>query len=158
MRLLHPRTLQIIATETTGLDFLDATVSKKQVLSHSWSEVLKFLATRQNHPKMFIDDESLGCYMKYIYTLNAEYVHCNLDSSHIDKYPIVKMGFDNPFSIDEHFDDSYLFSDAVSLYFKGVNIFPYIFGDQWRKYCPVISLKEINRQIKKTIGGNDVKN
>ena len=151
MRLLHPRTLQIIATETTGLDFLDATVSKKQIYAHSWSECLKFLATRQDHPKMFIDDESLGCYMKYIYNLNAEYVHCNLDSSHIDKYPVVKMGFDNPFSIDEHFDDTYLFSDVVSLYFKGVNIAKYVYGDMWRRYIPIESLKEIHRVVGKTL-------
>lgn len=47
------------------------------------------------------------------------------------------------------FDDSYLFSDACSLYFKGINIFPDIFGDQWRKYVPVENYKEILRQINK---------
>lgn len=50
-----------------------------------------------------------------------------------------------------YFDDNYLFSDAVSLYLKGVNIFPDIFGDQWRKYAPIISLKEIYRVVGKTL-------
>ena len=55
------------------------------------------------------------------------------------------------------FDDDYLFSDAVSLYLKGVNIFPKIFGDKWEKYCPIISLNEIKRVVTKTIDKRSTK-
>jgi hypothetical protein len=153
MRLLHPRTIDTIANKMTSVEFLKATSSGKQVISHAWSECLKYLATRQEHPKMFLDDEMLGCYMNYIYTMN-ESVGCNLNSDLIDdRYPIVKLGFDDPIysDLDMFFDDTYLFSDAISLYFKGVNMMPHIYGDQWRKYIPIENLKEVYRVVGKTL-------
>jgi hypothetical protein len=48
MRLLHPTTLKI-ASERDDIP--------KTVISHVWSEIFKWLASKQKHPKMFIDDE-----------------------------------------------------------------------------------------------------
>lgn len=157
MRLLHPRTLEIISQEMTSVEFLNATVSRKQVVSHAWSECLKYLATRQKHPKMFLDDFTLGCYM-YAVRYHGMMIGCNLNGKLIEKYPVVLNGYNHVlkdgYYIEDllmDFDDNYLFSDAVSLYLKGVNIFPYIFGDEWRKYVPIENLKEIHRVVGKTL-------
>ena len=60
-------------------------------------------------------------------------------------------------AVGNQFGDLYVFSDLTSLYFKGVNLFPAIFGDQWRKYVPVESREEIRRQLDKTINKKKVK-
>jgi hypothetical protein len=159
MRLLSPKVLLTVANIAKDEDFSKATVSRKQVVSHAWSECLKYLATRQPHPKMFLDDEMLGVYMRYIYTVNTN-VGCNLNSNLIDdRYPIVRMGFDDPDYelLFKMFDELYLFSDCVSLYFKGLNILPYIYGDDWRRLVPIENLKEVPRVVGKTIGKGDVK-
>ena len=59
MRLLHLQTLVTIAT-SNELDFTKSTVSRKQAISHSWSEILKYLETKQPHPKMFLDEIKYG--------------------------------------------------------------------------------------------------
>ena len=151
MRILHPKTIRIIANE--DIDFTKSTSSRKLVLSHSWSEMIKFKSQDKPHPKVFItDDFDLGCYMAYIYQEN-EKVGCKLDSSKLEKFEELFVGFTSCAisRINKYFDDNYLFSDCVSLYFKGVNIFPFVFGDDWRKYVPVESLKEIQRQVNKTL-------
>lgn len=151
MRLLHPETIRIIACES--VDFSNATSSKKQIISHAWCEVIKFKSQKYTHPKMFIEDDfDLGCYMAYIDRTN-KYVGCNLNVGNLEKFEELFMGFTS-FSIsriNKYFNDNYLFSDAVSLYFKGVNIFPFIFGDEWRKYVPVENIGEIKRQVDKTL-------
>lgn len=154
MRLLHPRTIEILASHP---EF------PKNHLSHAWSEVFKYLASGQKHPKMFIQNKyHLGSYLKFIYAKGIE-AGCSLDYSKIDKLDReVVSGFYSPttefcgkrteeFESGKYFDSNYLFSDACSLYFKGTNIFPDIFGDEWRKYVPVESLKEIKRQVDKTL-------
>lgn len=151
MRQLHYKTMQIVAYR----DDLP-----KTILSHAWGEVFKFLASKQNHPKVFvIDMKELGKYLGVVYIFGKK-KDCKLDKSLVDKLPadLIK-GFNlaikwqsDPFieyMLEPHFDDNYLFSDAVSLYFKGHNIFPDIFGDQWRKYVPVESYDEITRQLSK---------
>lgn len=166
MRLLHPETIRIIATE--DIDFSGATVSRRQVLSHAWSEVLKYMATKQEHPKMFIKDEfDLGVYLKYVY-IYATRVGCKFKPEVVDKYPTLKEGFcDTETSdleldscieyLEDHyickgrFDDNYLFSDCISLYLKGVNIMPFTYGDDWRRLVPIESLKEIYRVVGKTL-------
>lgn len=160
MRILHPRTIKIIANMENS-EFENATVSKKVILSHAWSEIFKYLATRQNHPKVFIQNEyDLGKYLGYLRSV-GEPIGCNMNVEHLFKYDEVYQGFAlyeytsknasySQYS-KEYFDDNYLFSDAVSLYFKGVNIFIHIFGASWRKYVPVESLIEIQRQVAKTI-------
>lgn len=148
MRLIHPRTLKILASHK---EF------PKTHLAHAWSEVFKFVASCKSHPKMFINDEYyLGLYLKVIF-ITAKDI-CNLNDSLVNKLPIkIKNGFKQSYSaknltkLSKYFNDNYLFSDAVSLYFKGINIFPDIFGDEWRKYVPVESHKEIARQINKTL-------
>lgn len=157
MRLLHMDTIQIVAMELKNEDFLISTVSQKSVISHAWSEVLKFLATRQNHPKMFLNDEELGVYL-YIIKRYGDLVGCNLNESLLLKYDDVWYGYtvyndlnDAKYRLNKHFDNQYLFSDAVSLYLKGLNIFPYMFGSEWRKYVPIEGLKEIQRVVTKTL-------
>lgn len=150
MRLLHPRTLEIIAKADNKI-FKNATVSKKQIISHAWSEVLKYLAQDKSHPKMFFNNEDeYHIYLHYIYALNKiKNVGCNLDFEKINtKYIGV---YDNTHIINKFFNNEYLFSDAVSLYFKGVNIFPKIYGDEWRRYVPIENLEEIFRVVGKTL-------
>lgn len=154
MRLLHPETLAILAEG--DVDFSKATSSQKQTISHAWSEVIKFKATNQKHPKMFIDnDYFLGVYMNVV-KLYGDLLGCKFNPELLEKYPQLHEKLMNSTSEDvralteKYFDDNYLFSDTVSLYFKGVNIFPNIFGHQWRKYIPVESYDEILRQINKT--------
>lgn len=160
MRILHPRTIKIIANMEDS-EFENATVTKKAILSHAWSEIFKYLATRRNHPKCFIRNEyDLGMYLGYLRSV-GETVGCNMNVENMFKYDDVYQGFavyNNMYDYElylvrskEYFDDNYLFSDAVSLYFKGVNIFVHIFGASWRKYVPVESLVEIQRQVSKTI-------
>lgn len=148
MRLLHPRTIQILASHP---EF------PKTHLAHAWSEVFKYLASGQKHPKMFIDREYyIGLYLMVIYRSAKDL--CNLNVDLINNLPKnVIEGFKSPYATRNlnkllgYFNDNYLFSDACSLYFKGTNIFPDIFGDDWRKYVPVESLKEIKRQVDKTL-------
>ena len=78
MRLLHPQTLVTIAT-SNELDFTKSTASRKQAISHAWSEILKYLATRQTHPKMFLDDIKLGNYAKLVYLYGIQ-IGCNFNS------------------------------------------------------------------------------
>jgi len=131
MRLLHPKTIEILANHP---EF------PKTHLSHVWSEVFKYLTSGKKHPKMFIDNpEDIGRYMKYLYTF-ASKVACKFDTKKIfkldkeivDAFTTVDTFYDwHKESFNNYFDDNYLFSDAVSLYFKGTNIFPDIFGDEW---------------------------
>ena len=79
MRLLHPETLRTVSMVCKDEDFDKATSSRKQIISHAWSEMLKFKATNQIHLKMFIHDEyEQGLYMKMVYTF-GKVVGCNLD-------------------------------------------------------------------------------
>jgi len=158
MRLLHPETIRIIAEEK--VDFKNATSSKRQVLAHAWAEVVKFKAQTKSHPKMFIDnDVHLGFYMSWVY-LWGTMAECKLNPDVLNKYPDLREAFDlantdnegwSLDKIDQYFDENYLFSDCVSLYYKGINIFPFVFRENWQKYCPVINLKEVSRQIDKTM-------
>lgn len=156
MRLLHPRTLEIAANRYD---------IPKTVISHVWSEIFKWKANGKPHPKMFIEsDFDLGVYMFWVYSCSIT-KNCNLDSSKIKKLSAaIQSGWEasrlckfvyitrnaNEF-INLKKNKDYLFSDACSLYYKGINIFPDIFGDEWRKYVPVESHKEILRQVTKTI-------
>ena len=144
MRLLHPRTLEI-AAERDDIP--------KTVISHVWAEIYKWHASGQKHPKVFITDiYDIGCYMRHVYKCGIK-KRCNLDKNKIKNLgDRASRGFTNKSKFYEvYFDDNYLFSDATSLYLKGINIFPDIFGDQWKKYAPIISLKEIQRVVGKTI-------
>ena len=156
MRLLHPYTIKIIATKCTDDDFTNATVSRKSTIAHAWCEVLKFKGSGKSHPKMFIhDDYTLGCYMSYVKKYGDD-VGCNLNVEHLLKYDEIYIGFCGGIwrEFEHLFDEEYLFSDAVSLYLKGLNIFPYIYGNNWQKYCPIISLKEVKRIVDKTLKGD----
>ena len=147
MRLLHPTTLDIAARRKD---------IPKTVISHCWSECFKWLATKQTHPKMFINHLfTFGQYMRLVYNRGIE-KGCKFDRSKIDKFgEEVYHGFnflENPsFKNDPLFDSDYLFSDAVSLYLKDINIFPDIFGDKWRKYVPMENLEYAYAVIKKTL-------
>lgn len=167
MRLLHPETLRIVALQCTDEDFKKATVTRKTVVSHAWCEVLKYLATRQTHPKMWLSDFKLGSYMRVVKYF-SDRVGCEFKEEllvkHNNVYPAYII---SKFSEDDttedileyiygeikylNFDDNYLFSDCMSLYFKGLNIFKYVYGDDWRRIVPVESLDEIQRQVTKTI-------
>jgi hypothetical protein len=150
MRLLHFKTINIICNKPDE-DFKNATVSKKQIISHAWSEVFKGFATMKegeiNHPKMFMTSrDDYANYLYYIYDRGIE-IGCKLDYSKLKQ---LSRDCKRTDSWMLHFDDLYLFSDACSLYYKGVNIFPEIYGDRWRTLVPVESLKEIKRQVDKT--------
>lgn len=159
MRLLHPTTLRIVATELEDSEFDKATVSRKQIISHAWSECLKWLATGHSHPKMFIDDmEDFGKYMKLV-KYYGNIVGCNLNEQHVVKYDDVWFGYlqwDSwqflEDSLEQYFDFSYSVSDAMSLYLKGANLYPYLYGEEWRKYVPIENLNEIYRVVGKTLG------
>jgi hypothetical protein len=144
MRLLHPRTLEIIVSRDD---------IPKAHISRVWSELFKWLASGQSHPKMFIDDRvHLGGYMRYVYDCGCA-KGCNLDNLKMHKFgkKAVDAFMLSISAFNKYFDDNYLFSDAVSLYFKGVNIFPDIFGDEWRRYVPIQNLKEILRVVQNTL-------
>jgi hypothetical protein len=152
MRLLHPKTLRIAAEHED---------IPKTVIAHAWSEVFKFKAQNKTHPKMFIyDDFSLGHYLALVYKY-GKHKGCKLDINNLYSKDWFRLEIKNGFEqfevfetvlvLREYFNDNYLFSDACSLYFKGINIFPDIFGEDWRKYVPVESHKEIIRQCEKTI-------
>jgi hypothetical protein len=151
MRLLHPKTLAILASHP---EF------PKTHIAHCWSEIFKFKGSGKPHPKMFIDDDYvLGAYLGDVYIFGTS-IGCNLDRFKVNSLPQrMSDGFyDIAYGmkeclpiIEDYFDDNYLFSDACSLYYKGINIFPDIFGDEWRKYVPVESLKEVKRQVDKTL-------
>lgn len=160
MRLLSPRTIKILASHP---EF------PKTHLAHAWSEVFKFLASGQKHPKVFITDHfDLGVYLGYIWgfcagpngsvKLDEIKIKDNLPEDVWSGYLIINYnGFKKNQAeklLDKYFDSNYLFSDACSLYYKGINIFKDIFGDEWRKYVPVESLKEIKRQVDKTLTKN----
>lgn len=157
MRLLHLRTISTIATMKDS-DFEKATVTRKTVLSHAYCEVMKYLATNKIHPKMFLgSEEEYGYYLKYV-SVFADMVGCKFDYDKIKKYPRVYNAFASNKGIveltkilSERFDANYLFSDCTSLYFKGLNIFKEVYGDEWRKLVPIESLKEIRRVVDKTI-------
>lgn len=152
MRLLHPKTIELLAG-----------VKLKLPLAHAWSEVFKMYASGQKHPKMFLkQDKDYGAYLAVLYK-HATDIGCNFDREKVKSLPLyTKLAFN--YSIDSkatkmdaevlqalYFDSNYLFSDACSLYYKGINIFPGIFGSDWRKYVPVESHKEILRQVSKTV-------
>jgi hypothetical protein len=148
--------------ELDNKEFKKATSSKKQIISHAWSECHKFLAQEKTHPKMFIEDlRDFGMYMQLIYKA-GEKTGCKLDKSLIDTLDKeIIDGFNSQdFEslirnlLDSYFDWDYLISDANSLYYKGLNIFPYVYDEEsqdWKKYVPVENLKEIQRQIEKTL-------
>lgn len=160
MRLLHPQTLFTLVT-SKGLDFTKSTVSRKQAISHSWSEVLKYLATRQEHPKMWLDDEHLGVYAKLVYIYGLQ-IDCNFNSSHLEKYSLVYDHFCSTETIrfanvilSSMFDELYLMSDCASFHMKGLNLGEVIFGkNKWRRIVPIESLNEIIRVSNKTIDKN----
>lgn len=151
MRLLHPKILEIVANRPD---------LPKTIISHAWSEVFKFKGSGQKHPKMFIDDDyDLGVYLGIVYWCGEKH-GCKLDKNKIFSLNNeIQKGFTElniltlieHFDSDKYFNDNYLFSDLCSLYYKGYNLFPNVFGDDWRKYVPVESLKEIKRQVDKTI-------
>lgn len=152
MRLLHPKTLAILASHP---EF------PKTHIAHCWSEIFKWKANGKPHPKMFIDDDyALGSYLRFVYENGIE-IGCNLDSNKINNLnEEIKEGFNGPRIIfigkelkadfEKYFDSNYLFSDACSLYYKGINIFEDLFTGESQKYIPVISHKEIIRQCTKT--------
>ena len=151
IRLLHPLT---ITTITYGnLDFSKSTVTQKTTISHAYCEVLKFLATRQIHPKMFLDsDYDYGQYLKFV-SMHAEVIGCKFNYDNITKYPEVWRGFKDVLNRDKlfsYFNEMYLFSDCVSLQYKGLDIGSKLFAD-WRKLIPIESVKEINRVTSKTL-------
>jgi hypothetical protein len=155
MRILHPTTLKI-ASERNDIP--------KTVISHVWSEIFKWKSSGQKHPKMFIEDEEfLGCYLAFVYRVsiikgcnfdNYKISHLGEEINRVFKKCSEELGYKRLLQCiypTKEFDNNYLFSDACSLYYKGINIFPDIFGDQWRKYVPVESLKEIKRQVDRTL-------
>jgi hypothetical protein len=156
MRLLHPDTIRTVAMVCKDEDFKNATVSRRSVISHAWSEVLKYMATKQNHPKMFLrSDYEIGPYMGYVKKYGDK-IGCNLNAEHLAKYDDVYYGFvniteSNELHLKSRFDNEYLFSDCTSLYFKGLNIFPYVYGNDWRRLVPIESIDEIYRVVGKTI-------
>lgn len=162
MRLIHPQILEIVATQCTDEDFKTSTSSRRQIISHASSEVSKYLATRTPHPKMFLpSDRMYGFYLALVKHY-ADMVGNTLEIVNFIQYDDFYIGFvdgsnDLEWTEDklvQWFDGAYMFSDAVSLYYKGLNVFPYIYGEEWQKYCPVISLKEIQRQVNKTLDKN----
>jgi len=116
---------------------------------------------------MFLNvDFELGIYMRFVYN-EAIKKGCSLDRLKVKSLGnIILHGFERGncdemgeggqymFLTCSDFDNNYLFSDACSLYYKGINIFPDIFGDKWRKYVPVESHKEIVRQCNKFLNLN----
>lgn len=153
MRLLNPETLRIVATVCKDSDFENTTVSRKSIIAHCWSEQLKFLASGKSHPKCFIVyQQDLGRYLRIVKHY-GDIAGCNLNVENLIKYDRVYIGFcdDNENDIADYFDRDYLFSDCVSLYLKGVNIFPYVFGEDANKYIPIINLKEVHRIVTKTL-------
>ena len=157
MRLLHPQSLFVLAT-SQELQFEKSTVSRKQAISHAFCEVLKYLATRQTHPKMWLTDEQLGVYVKLVYLYGVQ-IGCNFNSDNLEKYPIVYDNFMNTKSISsankqlaEEFDELYLMSDCVSFHMKGLNLGEVVFGkDKWRRIVPIEGLQEIVRVTQKAI-------
>lgn len=163
MRLLHPTTLEIVTNEKFP----------RTIISHVWSEIFKFYTSKQTHPKMFIkDDRDMGIYLGFVWVSAKKRGGLSLDLRKVNKLPTdlvngfnhaIQYNHDNLLKIvsnlegyinephGKYFNDYYLMSDACSLYFKGYNIFPYIFGDHWRKYVPVESRKEILRQLNKIL-------
>lgn len=160
MRLLHPQTLFTLAT-SQELDFTKSTVSRKQAISHAWSEILKYLATRQPHPKMFLDCRKLGIYAKLVYLYGVE-IGCNFNKEHLEKYEEVCKSFSLHMNIstinvnlEGDFDELYLMSDCVSFHFKGLNLGEIVFGiEKWRKIVPIEGLNEIVRVTQKSIDKN----
>lgn len=147
MRLYHPKTLQILASRPD---------IPLRYSTSVWSEIFKWKSSNKSHPKVFIyNDTDVGVYLRYCYDL-ATNKGAKLDKTKILKLnQLINDGFNNYSLSDLHrmtiqyFDKDYLFSDAVSLYLKGINIFPDIFGVSWKKYCPIISHKEIVRVVNK---------
>lgn len=160
MRLLHPQTLFTIAT-SQELDFNKSTVSRKQAISHAWSEVLKYLATQQSHPKMFLDTYRLGVYTKLVYLYGVQ-IGCNFNSEYLEKYENLYIVFNDTTNIKvansiltDDFDDLYLMSDCVSFHMKGLNLGEIIFGrDRWNRIVPINGLAEIVRVTQKAIDKN----
>ena len=160
MRLLHPKVLFTIAT-SQELQFEKSTVSRKQAISHAYCEVLKYLATRQTHPKMWLTDEQLGVYVKLVYLYGLQ-ICCNFNSDNLEKYPIVYDNFISTKSISEannilseEFDELYLMSDCVSFHMKGLNLGEVVFGkDKWNRIVPINGLHEIVRVAQKAIDKN----
>jgi hypothetical protein len=112
---------------------------------------------------MWLNDIQLGVYARVVKTY-GNIVDCNLDEELLNKYNDVAHGYFNlattlkvASEIIEcnnqsfKFDDNYLFSDCTSLYFKGINIFQYVYGDDWRRLLPIENLDEIRRVVGKTI-------
>lgn len=145
MRLLHPETLKILSRRDN---------IPKTHLAHCWAELFKWKASGQKHPKMFLtNDVQVGSYMRLVYDYGI-LRGCDLDRNKAIKINLtIGVAFIRPRheSYLDLFDDNYLFSDAVSLYLKGVNIFPDIFGDKWRKYVPIESHKEMLRVLGKYV-------
>jgi len=140
MRTLHPQTRQI-AAERDDI--------RKTVITNAWAEVFKWKGGNKEHPKMFIwQDFDLGIYMRQIYLASIK-KGCNLDPNNVKKLGTeVWRGFTSEEDIKAaYFNRDYLISDACSLYYKGINIFPDIYGSDARKYIPVESHEEIARQI-----------
>ena len=157
MRLLHPSTIKYVIEADESV-FKNATSSRKQILSHVWSEVFKYFGSEKQHPKVsFLKAEYLLAYLDDLYLKINGLVRCDEKKLENLKNKYRKINKCMDFRYHLEFDDNYLFSDLVSLYFKGVNLFPQRFGDDWRKYVPVESLKEIKKQVDKTLDKRGVK-
>lgn len=110
---------------------------------------------------MWLTDKELGVYMLFLYKLGSE-IGCKFDIEKIKKYPFVYDSFsDNYYRTISYigdkimsfggFTDDYLFSDCISLYFKGANIMPYIYGEDWCRLVPIENLEEVFRVVSKTL-------
>lgn len=147
MRLIHPRILE----ESVKPQY------PKTILAHAWAEVFKFVKSGQKHPKMFIDNDiDLGCYLGIVYVFSVE-KGCKFDKDKVASlgeaindwflWTLDRSNINTREWLNSYFDDNYLFSDLGSQYIGGVNMFPAFFGDDWRKYCPIISHDEIARKL-----------
>lgn len=152
MRLLHPRTLEIVSVRP------DIT---KKIISNVFNDIFKWKEDGIDHPKMFItDDAMLGRYLSLVYFYSVVR-GCYLTISRVDTLSQETIDCFNAAltnttltwylkQLSQYFDDNYLFSDACYLYFRGINIFPEIFGNSWEKYVPIVSLNKIGRYVNKT--------
>lgn len=153
MRLLHPKTILIVSSSDHF---------PKTILSHAWAEVFKWIASGKDHPKMFFERDHhqlIAYYLNFVFR-RANQRGCSFHEEVIYKHQnlIPHWQHANKMTIDElqiyltrYFHPDYVFSDACSLYYKGVNIFQNLYGQDWRRLVPVESHEEIIRQCNKTI-------
>lgn len=107
---------------------------------------------------MFLEEDKFyGFYMALVKEY-GDVIGCNLNEQHLTKYDDVWYGYVSA-DFDKmdrfFFDNDYMISDFVSLYLKGLNLYPYWYGDSWRKYVLIESLDEIFRVASKTVNKNN---